>query len=154
MPLNKETKPNQTEGGRRMQPVILIHNFFSWPYYTVLSSRPHWALLLLGLRGDITEGWCGPLPQRALSVTGRSLQSASWDSHWNVGICLYHFITPAISVQHVIVSAYFRSCVLSREYLIDGLVKDEYATIWIISINNWHFCVAVIFEVLSNTNNF
>ena len=39
-------RERQTETGRQRQTAILTHNFFSWPYKAVLSSRPHSAFLL------------------------------------------------------------------------------------------------------------
>ena len=42
--------------GEERQITILTHNFFSWPYHAVLSSRPHLTLLLLLGRGYSTGG--------------------------------------------------------------------------------------------------
>ena len=43
------------DGWKQGQTAILTHNFFSWPYHAVLSSRPHLALLFLS-QGYSTEG--------------------------------------------------------------------------------------------------
>ena len=71
----------------RKQTTILTHNFFSWPYHNVLSSRPLLATLLL-------------LGQK-YSTRGHSkwLKGGSWlKTHTDsVGICIYHFIMPTTS---------------------------------------------------------
>ena len=69
--------------------------------------------------------------------------NSDWNSH--VDICIYHFIIPTISVPHVIVSAYFHMCVLCWEYLIDSLVKGQYATLF--PINKAHL-FAILNQVI------
>ena len=59
----------RTERRRQRQTAILTHNFFfSGPYYTKLSSKPHWVFLFLGQSTQLETA----ARQRAPSTT------ASW----------------------------------------------------------------------------
>ena len=80
------------DGGRRRQTTILTHNFFfSWPYHAVLSSRPHFTLLLLLGRG-------GALNQRP--TMGRFVQHlppcifipSGYITHTHIYIYIYIYI--------------------------------------------------------------
>ena len=96
----------QMARGRWMETATLTHNFFSWPYYAVLSSRPHLALLLLGQRvlnrepavGCITAchsaiRWCSSWRNESLLAARlRPTQDPAWPL-CHVGICIYHLIT-------------------------------------------------------------
>ena len=130
----------QMEDLKRQQSAILTHNFFFWPYHFVLSSIPHLALLLHGL-GYSTGGplWAaqryvqgltssdktystGPRQGSRLTPHGHGSQSTdSTDcyelvlTHCNLGVSIYHFITPPFPFDHVTASAYLRWCVLFRE---------------------------------------
>ena len=92
--------------GRRRQTAILTHNFFFWPYHSVLSSRPHLALLLFGRR-TLTQRptvgrYSSGAPSHSLALpwpTALFWPQAETDSRLrltvsHVGICIYHFITP------------------------------------------------------------
>ena len=64
-----------------VETAILTHNNFSWPYYAVLSLRPHLAFLLV-LGWEVLSDWLGLFwPRDCLPVS-------------QIGICIYHFITP------------------------------------------------------------
>ena len=87
----------------------------------MLSSRPPLALLLLLSRMILKRRPAvGRYPKGALSVTTRSLLAASRDWHKthtarpHVGICIYHFITPTISVQPRDCFRFFHRCILLR----------------------------------------
>ena len=87
-----------------METATLTHNYFSWSYHTVLSSRPHLPLLLLSWGVTQPEGCCvGHCPSRApshplaLSITDQissdhKVRLTLPISH--MGICICHFITP------------------------------------------------------------
>ena len=106
----------------------MTHNYFSWQYHAVLSSKPHLTLLLLLSRGHSAGGHCGPPLSAASLVELKILTDFNWlNSH--VDICIYHFITPTTSDQscdcvRLIYSG--ESC--SETSLIDSSVKDQYAT--------------------------
>ena len=87
------------------QTAILTYNFFSWPYHAVLFSRPHLALLLLlgqGMGITQTPLWTAAPGNRSPWLQDGSdsrLTLTPTDSNPHAGICIYHFITPAISDQ-------------------------------------------------------
>ena len=132
----------QMDGERQRQTAILTHNyFFSWPYHTVLSSRPHLALLLLLGRGLLNwspavDRWLSGVASHLLAHLWLtvSLLAASWDwrktetphiSHEHLHISFYN--THTFLFNHVTASAYFHRCILFRESLMDGSVKGQYA---------------------------
>ena len=94
----------QTDGERRIQIVILTHNFsFSWPYY---ASRTYLELLLgrkqaVGRAvwrcssGAHSHSWALPwLIVSLLAVSWHSKTKTLTDSVSHVGIFIYNFITP------------------------------------------------------------
>ena len=106
---------------------ILTHNFFSWPYHAVLSSRPHLELLLLLCHGVLNQGpTVGRCSSGVLSVT------TSWDSKTATDSRALLYISfrnnYTFLINHVTASAYFHKCILFREYLIDSSVKGQYVT--------------------------
>ena len=124
-----------------METTILTHNFFSWPYHAVLSSKPHLALLLLG-RGYSTGSplwsalWAAAPARRSVNrwrTRDRKLrlQNSNWQtahiSHGHLHIAFHKTYT--FPVNHVIVSAYFRWYVLCREsdwWLGQGSICNNY----------------------------
>ena len=132
----------QTDWERQKQTAILIHNLFSWPYPTVLSSRPHLTLLFLSrgvLNRRSTVGGC---PSGVLSVTTswhwlKTLTDCNWlgHSHGHLHIYFYNahyfrstsWLLPLISTD--------ASC--SEKSLIDSSVKGQYATEYLIY---WKWC--------------
>ena len=123
--------------GRWRQTATLTYNFFfSRSYHAVLASRPHLAILLL-------LGWeystCGILPQRgAQPLTGTLVTDRNSSA---CKLTLTRLPLPCISCRHqhisfhnnhtilfnnMITSTYFHRFFLSRESLIDGLVKGQY----------------------------
>ena len=86
------------ETNGRTETDTLTHNFFSWLYQAVLSSRPHLTLSLFS-KGEYSTGD----PQWGAQSLAGTPVTASWDwlkidslrlSVSHVGICIYHFITP------------------------------------------------------------
>ena len=79
------------DGGRQMQPIILTHNYFFWPYHAVLSSRSHLALLLLLCRGILnwrpTVGLCPSGVSSHLPAL-LSLTVSSWDWLKTETVCI------------------------------------------------------------------
>ena len=127
----------RTDGGKQRPPVILIHNFFfSWLYHTVLSSRPHLALLLfLGWVGIQLEA-SAPVEYPATHWHIHSLLTqAETDTHMayisrgHLPISFHNTHTFLLNLMTA--SAYFHWCVWCRESLIDSLVKGQCATIYI-----------------------
>ena len=122
--------------GIRMEMATLTHKFFSWPDYTVLSSRPHLALLFLGqvvLNWRPSVGHCGTLRQQGTQLLADAPVIANWDwpkthtpyiSYGHLHISLHN--THTFLFNHVTASGYFHRCVLSRESLIDSSVKGQY----------------------------
>ena len=99
----------ETNGRReRRQIAILTYNF--WPQHTVLSSRPHLALLFLA-QGYSTEGlaWAAA-PSRAPSVTANWLclrpSLANFSSHL---LILFHHAY-SFQLDHVIFFHLFTRC--------------------------------------------
>ena len=100
------------------------------PYYAVLSSAP-------SPEGTQPETVVDRCPSWALSVTACSLLTTSWDSDWQAATPTAtdsrgHLHTSLSNshifpIKHVIASAYLHWCVLCRESLIDGSVKDQCA---------------------------
>ena len=88
---------------RQMRTASLTHNFFSWPYQVVLSSRPHLALIRL-----FGRGWVGTQPEACCGAPSHSVTLHNWLNHFwlqaetpglrlpasHAGICINHFITP------------------------------------------------------------
>ena len=111
---------------RQRQTAILTYNLFFWPYYTVLSSRPHLALLLLSqglLNQSLGEGHtvgCCP--------SGMPSHSRLWKtapiSCGHLPISFHN--THSFPINHV--TACFYRCVLCRESLIDVSVNGRYTT--------------------------
>ena len=109
----------------------MTHNFlFSWPYHTVLSSRPHLAHLLLLGQGYFIGGSCRPPGVLSDCKLGLTL-----DSHWlqltptltwllHVSFYNAHDFQSTMWLLPLIYSGL--SC--SEISLIDGLVKGQYAT--------------------------
>ena len=88
----------QTETERPRQIAILTHNFFSWTHHSVLSSRPHLALLPLLGWGTQPEASVDCRPQQStLSDCKLALTQTLTDSNWQVCICIYSFIMPTTS---------------------------------------------------------
>ena len=92
----------ETDGRRDTNTVILIHNFFSWPYHAVLSSRLHYVLLLLSRRGVLNQKTAlsrsAGRPVTHWGSRGRKLRLTQ-DSHGQTvrilrGHVIYHFVTP------------------------------------------------------------
>ena len=94
----------QADVRSRRQTAIFTHNFFSWPYYAMLSSRAHLALLLLGRAVVKRKSAMGPRPnQGAQPLASAVIDCISSDCKWDwlkthsvshVGIFIYHFIIP------------------------------------------------------------
>ena len=110
---------------------LLTHNFSPWPYYGVLSSRPHLALLLLSQ---------GLLNQRSAAPAGcpathwhslwliESLLAASWDGLKTNSISLGHLHTSFHNAHDFCSTTWLLlliyagvSCI--EKYLFDSLVK-------------------------------
>ena len=66
------------EGDEQRLPYWPITFFFSWPYYAMLSSKPHLVLLLLDRVVFNRKPAVGLCPSRAFFVTARSFLTASW----------------------------------------------------------------------------
>ena len=79
------------EGRRRIQTVLLTHNFFSWPYHAILSSRSYLKLLVLLSRGVLNRR-----PAVGCCSSGAPSHSRLRLRHSvaHVSICFNHFITP------------------------------------------------------------
>ena len=95
----------QTDKRRRIQTSILTQKFFSsCSYQSVISSRPHLALLLLDLGSTQSEDCWGSngTPSHSLALpwlTALFWRQAETDSRLtqpvlHVGIWIHHFITP------------------------------------------------------------
>ena len=105
-----DVRETDGERDRRRQTAILTHNFFSWPYHAVFSSRPHIALLLLLCRKVLKRRpVVGRCPREAtshsltLSMTDRITYSRKLrlTQDWlYMGICRYHFTTPPLTNFH------------------------------------------------------
>ena len=131
------------ETRRRIETAILMHNFFSWSYHAVLSSKPHLALFLLGRwklnRRPAICPWPqwgiqplagAPLTDRISSRRKLRLTETHFAliSHGDLHISFHN--THTFLFNQVTSSGYFHWCALCRESLIDWLVKGQYA-IWL-----------------------
>ena len=118
---------------RRMETAIWIHNFFfSWPYHTVYSPRPHLALLLFLDRGVFNRRLVRPkgprthsgVPSHSLALSATDQISSDRKLFWLKTDCIsrrhlhisFHY-THTFPFNHVTASAYFHMCVPCRESL-------------------------------------
>ena len=119
-------RETEMETERWRQTAILTHNFFSWPYHTVLSSRPYLSFFQLQplgwgvLNWRQTVGHCpGRLsrhsPMLPWLTQDRLTQPISY-----VGICIYYFIT----------STHFRSTIWLLLLIFAGVFCAE--NLWLI----------------------
>ena len=127
----------QTDRGKQRQNIILTHNFFSWPYLAVLSSRPCvFSSEETYSTGSHQGDRLSPPPADSvlyLHVRLSSNLALNQDSpklrpsrrHRHISFRNTH----TFPINHVTASAYFHICVLLRESPSDSTAKGQYESI-------------------------
>ena len=119
----------QTDGWRETRQIAkLTDNFFSWPLYAVLSSRPHLALLPHLGRGCSSRGSWGLLPSAVRSHwlqagSDSGLHSSNFNCHGHLHILFHNAHLLPIRFRDLLPLIY------TGASLSDSSVKGQYVTL-------------------------